>query len=82
MPYKGKPYRLVWLIDPDINDKVIVSLVHKLDGGEYTPDDEKPSGFKYFVNDGLCLNGKTYKLIWLLKDNEVFIGVVNCYRRD
>jgi len=67
---------------PDITDEVIIELVRQLDGEEYTPDDIKPSGFEYFVNDGLQLKGKTYRLIWLLKHDELFIGVVNCYRRD
>lgn len=67
---------------PDISDQVVLDLVRQLDGGEYEPEKVMPSGFSYFVEEALKLENKTYRLIWLLKDDEVFIGVVNCYRRD
>ncbi len=65
-------------------DEIILNLVKKyLDGEEVEsasgPDED---GFEYFVRDLLELDGKFYKLVWLLKDNEVYIGIVNAYRRD
>ncbi len=63
-----------------INDEVIVDLVKKLDGGEYEPDREF-DGFEYFVSDGIELHGKRYKLVWLLEKNQIYIGIVNAYRR-
>lgn len=67
-----------------ITDEIILSLVKKyLDGEEIEsvsgPDKD---GFEYFVRDLLELNGKLYKLVWLLKEHEVYIGIVNAYRRD
>lgn len=63
-----------------INDEVILELVSMLDGGTYTPDAEK-DGFQYFKSDPLFLNGARYRLIWLLEDHEIYIGVVNAFRR-
>ena len=65
-----------------INDEVVLKLVKMLDGSEYLPVDIDENGFEYFVNDNMSLDGKNYKLIWLLHANEIFIGIVNAYRRD
>ena len=63
-----------------VDDSLIVKLVKKLDGGEFEPDEEV-DGFEYYVSDGLELSGKRYKLVWLLEKNEIYIGIVNAYRR-
>lgn len=63
-----------------VDDKLIVELVEKLDGGQFEPDEEVGE-FKYFVSDGLELEGRRYKLVWLMEDHEIYIGVVNAYRR-
>jgi hypothetical protein len=62
-----------------INDEIILQLVHELDGEVLIPDDIDPP-FSYFSHK-MSLNGKLYKLIWLLEDNHIYIGVVNVYRR-
>ena len=63
-----------------INDDVILQLVNQLDGQFFEPEDiEVP--YRYFVTDGMILDGKKYKLIWLIEDGEFYIGVVNAYRR-
>jgi hypothetical protein len=63
-----------------MNDEMIVELVKQLDGLRFEPVDIDPP-FQYFVTDGLQFEGKKYKLIWLLEDRKVYIGVVNAHRR-
>ena len=63
-----------------ITDEIIVELVKTLDGRKMVPDDEIPPYF-YFTTDKMELNGKFYKLIWLLEDEQIYVGVINAYRR-
>jgi len=63
-----------------VSDEIILELVKTLDGQEIEADDEDPP-FTYFTTDKIELNGKSYKLIWLLEDEQIYIGVVNAYRR-
>ena len=63
-----------------ISDEIILSLVKDLDGREFEPDDEDPP-YAYFTTDKMELKGKFYKLVWLLEDEQIYIGVVNAYRR-
>jgi len=62
-----------------INDQIIIQLVNLLDGQMVAPKEEKPP-FSYFGEE-LSLNGKRYRLIWLLEYDHIYIGVVNAYRR-
>jgi hypothetical protein len=63
-----------------VDDEIILSLVLMLDGKSFEPEAEK-DGFQYFKTDPLDLNGVNYRLIWLLEENEIYIGVVNAFRR-
>lgn len=63
-----------------VDDEVILSLVQMLDGKTFEPEAES-DGFKYFKTDPLELNGVNYRLIWLLEENEIYIGIVNAFRR-
>ena len=64
-----------------ITDDIILDLVRMLDGAEELPVDIDEDGFEYFVKDKMDLGGKIYKLVWLLHEDEIFIGIVNAYRR-
>jgi hypothetical protein len=64
-----------------VSDEIILALVKLLNGRNFEPEDQKDDGYKYFVNDRMELNGRLYKLIWLLQDEQSFLGIVNAYRR-
>jgi hypothetical protein len=63
-----------------ITTQIILALVRLLNGGTFMPISNKDS-FEYFEAENLRLDGKKYRLIWLLEDHEMYIGVVNAYRR-
>ena len=63
-----------------INDEIILELVRKLDGKIFDPDDTDDE-YEYFKTEPIELGGKNYRLIWLLKNECMFIGVVNAFRR-
>lgn len=63
-----------------IDDRLILRLVKSLDGGTY-PVQDRTAPFEYFVTDRMELEGKLYKLVWLLEEDQLYIGVVNAYRR-
>ena len=63
-----------------ISDEVILNLVKMLDGRVLPPDDIKPP-FSYFSLDKIALSGKRYKLVWVVEDDQIYIGIINAYRR-
>ncbi len=63
-----------------ITDQIIIELVKTLDGQVVLPDEESPP-YSYFTTDKIEFDGKFYKLVWLLEDEQIYIGVVNAYRR-
>ena len=63
-----------------VNDQVILELVRQLDDRFFDPDGEDRP-YTYFVTDDMVWDGKRYKLVWLLEDNQIYVGVVNAYRR-
>jgi hypothetical protein len=64
-----------------INDEIILNLIKQLDGKSFEIEDRK-SPFSYYVANKVKHNQKQYKLVWLLEDDQIYIGVVNAYRRS
>ncbi len=62
-----------------ITDEIILELVKALDGKDFEPEAVKDE-YSYFVSL-LELSNKNYKLIWLMEEDELYIGVINAYRR-
>jgi len=83
----NRPIRTV-VIDPhfeekhfaSIDNQIILKLVKQLDGKLFEPDATNDP-FSYFVTDRILLDGKEYKLIWLLESDALYIGVINAFRR-
>ena len=72
------------IVDPhvnkhkDITDDVILDLVRELDGAEQRPDETKTL-FEYYVSR-IQIYDKQYRLVWLLEDNQLYIGIVTAFR--
>ena len=62
----------------EVNDEVIVSLVLLLNGTEQLPEDTKDE-FSYYATI-VKYQQKSYRLVWLLEDHKIYIGVVNAFR--
>ena len=61
-----------------MNDSLILKLVKELDGRRELPEAKK-GRYAYFAT--LVEHGeRQYRLIWLLEDHAIYIGVVNAYR--
>ena len=63
-----------------VTDEIVLALVARLDGRTFDSDD-RDEEYEYFKTDPIEYGGKNYRLIWLLKDDSMFIGVINAYRR-
>ena len=61
-----------------MSDNLILKLVDDLDGRRELPE-SKVGQFSYFATL-IEVGRKQYRLIWLLEDHSIFIGVVNAYR--
>ncbi len=66
-----------------INDEIILDLIKWLgeSGTTYETVGEK-GHYSFFVTDGIKLRDKYYKLIWMTEEDQLYIGVVNAYRRS
>ena len=63
-----------------INDDLILDLVSLLNERSFDP--EKTIGtFQYFKADPIFFNGLSYRLIWVLEENKLYVGVINAFRR-
>ena len=61
-----------------VNDQLILDLIKKLDGRQEAPQAQEDS-YSYFATL-IELNGKNYRLIWLQKEDTIYVGVINAYR--
>ncbi len=61
-----------------IDDDLILALVDQLNGRRELPV-EKDGDFSYFATL-VEHKAKQYRLIWLLEDGAIYIGIVNAYR--
>ena len=61
-----------------INDEIILNLVQRLDGKFFEAIDNKPP-YCYFLTY-VSLNNKRFKIIWLLEEDDVYIGIINVHR--
>ena len=61
-----------------MTDNLILRLVRELDGRRELPE-ARTGRYSYFATL-IELNQKRYRLIWLLEDHAIYIGVVNAYR--
>ncbi|MES2767527.1 MAG: hypothetical protein V4596_00155 [Bdellovibrionota bacterium] len=76
------------LIDPhyeqkhtnSVNDEIILELAKTLSTKEHRHI-AVSKNFKYFVDDKIKYKERFYKLIWMLEDNENYLGIINAYRR-
>lgn len=64
-----------------MNDHLILGLVQQLHQQRFLPDAVDEAGFRYFVADPLILNGKAYRLVWLIPPDRSYLGVRNAFRR-
>ena len=61
-----------------MNDDLILRLVNELSGRREIPE-TRAGSYSYFVTL-IELDEKQYRLIWLLEDDAIYVGVVNAYR--
>lgn len=72
------------IVDPharkhsEVTDEIIVGLVQKLNGGRFIPDSKKDM-YAYYVSF-LKHESRQYRLIWLMEDEELYIGVITAFR--
>jgi hypothetical protein len=62
----------------DISSDLILQLVSLLNGVEQVAEDTN-GPYQYFSNL-IKMNENQYKLVWLLEDSELYIGVITTYR--
>jgi hypothetical protein len=61
-----------------MSDALVLELVNELDGRRELPE-AKTGRYSYFAT--LVERGeRRYRLIWLLEEDAIYIGVVNAYR--
>jgi hypothetical protein len=63
---------------PSMSDSLILNLVSHLNGRRELPEARK-GRYSYFTTL-IEHRSKQYRLIWLLEDHSIYIGVVNAYR--
>ncbi len=64
-----------------MSEDLILQLVRGLDERIEVPEAQDDDGFSYFATL-LNFDGKQYRLVWLLENECIYIGVLNAYRDD
>jgi len=63
-----------------IDDQTVLAIVRLLDGRKQLPEAVQ-DGFQYF-SSLLVYESKNYRLVWLLEEHTIYLGVINVYRDD
>lgn len=66
---------------PSMNDTLVIRLASLLHLQDFEPEAVDENGFEYFVNSDLLLDGKAYRLVWLLPPDKSYLGVRTAFRR-
>jgi len=61
-----------------MNDELILNLVRELNGRKELPDSIR-GPYSYFATL-IEYDRKKYRLVWLLEDHSIYIGIINAYR--
>ena len=64
-----------------ISESLVLRLVSLLHLQDFEPEATDENGFEYFVNSDLLLDGKAYRLVWLLPPDKRYLGVRTAFRR-
>lgn len=65
----------------DITDELILELVEYLDGGRFDPVGRN-GDWSFYNFEKVLHRGGLYRLIWCTNDDLLYVGVINCHRRD
>ena len=63
-----------------ISDELILNHVYLLNDGDFTPESSSKN-FEYCMTENLIIKNKKYRLIWLIEKSELYVGIINAYRR-
>jgi hypothetical protein len=61
-----------------IDDPLVIQIIRDLNGQDFIPCDNDGK-FNYFASI-IEFDGSTYKLIWLLEEGLLYIGVITCFK--
>ena len=61
-----------------MSDELILILVRELDDRQEFPE-TKRGRYSYFATL-VAFKQKQYRLVWLLEDHAIYIGIINAYR--
>ena len=64
---------------PEMNDLLIIEIIKSMRWRNYIEQDRK-SPFSYFAYELLFKDGKSYRVIFLLCDDQDYIGIINAFR--
>lgn len=65
---------------PDITDDLILELVKYLDHREFVSS-EIQGEWEFYMLDKIEHKKKKYRVVWCMRENCMFIGIINAFRR-